>query len=347
MVCWTKLWTAYALHDSDMHTLTKEFTLIAKHFQREVGQNNVRTRRDVILGIGDDAAILNPPAESSIAVTTDTMVYGTHFDDHVPAKALGHKLVAVNISDLAAMGAEPAWLSLALTCPSIDDDWLSEFASGFFELADYYNCSLIGGDVTRGPLSLTVTAQGFVPHGKALHRCGAQPGDRIYVSGHLGDAAAAFAGQQGRLALTDIQQASLNKRLFYPTPQVALGQSLRVIATSAIDLSDGLASDLQHVLQASNVGAKIDANALPTSAVLEMAIPNQEQRVQHQLTGGEDYELCFTVPESRRGSLETVVRQLGIDVTCVGVIEGDAGLRIALNEKPLLLIEGGFSHFEG
>jgi|SRR5690554_2831064 len=323
-----------------MHTLTKEFSLIAKYFQREVN-----TRHDIVLGIGDDAAILNPPADSSLAVTTDTMVYGTHFDDTVPVKALGHKLVAVNVSDLAAMGAEPAWLSLALTCPEIDEDWLSEFASGFFDLADYYNCSLIGGDVTRGPLSLTVTAQGFIPHGKAIHRCGAQPGDRIYVSGQIGDAAAAFAGQQGLLALTDFQQAKLNKRLFYPTPQVGLGQALRVIASSAIDLSDGLASDLQHILHASNVGASIEAGALPTSPELLAAIPEHKLRAEQQLTGGEDYELCFTVPESRRGSLETVARQLGIEVTCVGVIEGDPGLRITLNEQPLVLTEAGFRHF--
>ncbi len=333
-----------------MHTLTKEFSLIAKYFRRqpsngELGQRERNQRQDVILGIGDDAAILKLPADSSLAVTTDAMVYGTHFDDLVPVKALGHKLVAVNISDLAAMGAEPAWLSLALTCPDINDAWLSEFSTGFFALADYYNCALVGGDVTRGPLSLTVTAHGFVPHGKALHRCGARPGDRIYVSGHLGDAAAALAGQQGHLPFTDIQQANLNKRLFYPTPQVALGQSLRVIASSAIDLSDGLASDLMHILQASNVGAKIDANALPTSAVLSAAIPNQSQRVQLQLMGGEDYELCFTVPESRRGSLETVVSQLGIEVTCVGVIEGDEGLRVILNEQPLELTKASFSHF--
>lgn len=323
-----------------MHSLSKEFSLIAKYFQREINP-----RHDIVLGIGDDAAILIPPAESSLAVTTDTMVYGTHFDDSVPVKALGHKLVAVNVSDLAAMGAEPTWLSLALTCPDINEHWLSEFSSGFFALADYYHCSLIGGDVTRGPLSLTVTAQGFVPQGKEIRRSGAQPGDRIYVSGKIGDAAAAFAGQQGHVALTDIQQASLNKRLFYPTPQVALGQALRAIASSAIDLSDGLASDLQHILHASKVGASINADTLPTSSVLTAAIPNQTTRVQLQLTGGEDYELCFTVPESRRGSLETVAQQLGIEVTCVGVIEGNQGLRILLKEQPLLLTEAGFSHF--
>ncbi|MCO4322688.1 thiamine-phosphate kinase [Aliidiomarina quisquiliarum] len=323
-----------------MHNLTKEFSLIAKYFQREQS-----SRHDIILGIGDDAAILTPPAESSLAVTTDTMVYGTHFDDSVPVKALGHKLVAVNVSDLAAMGAEPTWLSLALTCPAINELWLSEFTSGFFALADYYHCSLIGGDVTRGPLSLTVTAQGFVPQGKEIRRSGAQPGDRIYVSGQLGDAAAALAGQQGTIALTDIEQARLNKRLFYPTPQVALGQALRAIASSAIDLSDGLASDLQHILHASKVGASIDAGVLPTSLALSTAIPEQQSRVQLQLTGGEDYELCFTVPESRRGSLETVANQLGIEVTCVGVIEGSEGLRVTLNEQPLLLTTAGFNHF--
>ncbi|RUO40112.1 thiamine-phosphate kinase [Aliidiomarina taiwanensis] len=329
-----------------MHTYSKEFALIAKYFQREVAGTDTRSKNNIVLGIGDDAAIVDPPEDASIAITTDTMVYGTHFDDLVPADAVGHKLVAMNLSDLAAMGAEPTWLSLAVTCPDIDEAWMSEFSRGFFELSDYYNCSLIGGDVTRGPLSFTVTAQGIVPRGKEMRRRGARPGDRIYVSGTLGDAAAALAGQQQTLPVCETQQAQLNKALFYPRPQVGLGQALRAVATSAIDLSDGLAKDLLHVLQSSNLGARVDAGALPASKILEMVLPDPSQRAQLQLTGGEDYQLCFTVPESRRGSLETIAHQLGLDITCVGVIEGEPGLRIELNNQPFSLKTAGFLHFK-
>lgn len=329
-----------------MHTYSKEFALIAKYFQREVAGTDTRSKNNIVLGIGDDAAIVDPPEDASIAITTDTMVYGTHFDDHVPADAVGHKLVAMNLSDLAAMGAEPTWLSLAVTCPDINEEWMSEFSRGFFELSDYYNCSLIGGDVTRGPLSFTVTAQGIVPRGKEMRRRGARPGDRIYVSGTLGDAAAALAGLQKTLTVCETQQAQLNKALFYPRPQVGLGQALRAVATSAIDLSDGLAKDLLHVLQSSNLGARIDAGALPTSSVLKMLVTDATERAQLQLTGGEDYQLCFTVPESRRGSLETIAHQLGLDITCVGVIEGEPGLRIELDNQPLLLQHAGFLHFK-
>lgn len=330
-----------------MHTLTKEFALIARYFRRSPTMEAKSLRRDVLFGIGDDAAILAPPADCVLAVTTDTMVYATHFDANTPIKAIGHKLVAVNLSDLAAMGAEPAWLSLALTCPDIDEAWLTEFSEGFFALSDYYGCSLIGGDVTRGALSLTVTAQGFIPQGRAIYRAGAQPGDRIYVSGTLGDAAVALAGQQGKLNLTELQQLSLNKRLFYPSPQVALGQALRTIASSAIDLSDGLGSDLQHLLHAAQVGARIDINKLPASTNLAAAlVADPIQKAQYQLFGGEDYELCFTVPESRRGSLETLVSQLGISITCVGIIEGEAGLRFMQDKTQVSFNEMGFQHFK-
>src|SRR5690554_1877234 len=215
-----------------MHTDTAEFSLIAQYFQR-----NTEKRRDVVCGIGDDAAVLTPSADATLAVTTDTMVEGVHFDQRVPARALGHKLVAVNLSDLAAMGAEPAWISLALTLPTVDHEWLVEFSKGLFELADYYHVSLVGGDVTRGPLTLSVTAHGFIPHGKALYRDGAKPGDRVYVSGTLGDAAAALALERAEQG-TGVDYECLRKRLHFPTPQVALGQGLRAIASSAIDLSD-------------------------------------------------------------------------------------------------------------
>lgn len=322
-----------------MHTHTPEFSLIAKYFKREQEK-----RRDVTCGIGDDAAVLLPAEDSALAVTTDTMVQGVHFDDNIPARALGHKLLAVNLSDLAAMGAEPAWLSLALTMPSVDEVWLAEFSQGLFQLADYYHASLIGGDVTRGPLTLTLTAHGQIPKGKALYRDGAKPGDRVYVSGTLGDAAAALAMQQERITRT-LQYDALSQALLYPEPRVALGQALRVIASSAIDISDGLMSDLQHILSASEVGARIELADLPASEALQSAIPDQDTRLELQATGGEDYELCFTVPESRRGSLETVIRQLGIPIHCIGVIESERGLRTMLEGEQKRFGAAGFSHF--
>lgn len=322
-----------------MHTRTPEFSLIAKYFKRDQEK-----RRDVTCGIGDDTAVLLPAEDSALAVTTDTMVQGVHFDEHLSAHALGHKLLAVNLSDLAAMGAEPAWLSLALTMPSVDETWLADFSQGFFKLADYYHSSLVGGDVTRGPLTLTLTAQGQIPKGKALYRDGAKPGDRVYVSGTLGDAAAALAMQQGRIARSEAYE-TLAHALFYPEPRVALGQALRVIASSAIDISDGLVSDLQHILFASGVGARIELNDLPASEALMSAVPEASTRLELQTGGGEDYELCFTVPESRRGSLETVIRQLGIPIHCIGVIESEPGLRTMRAGEPYSLSATGFSHF--
>ncbi|MCH8493385.1 MAG: thiamine-phosphate kinase [Idiomarina sp.] len=348
-----------------------EFALIAKYFQARTSQNQTssfsatnsastqqeysssstlslnsenKSRRDVALSIGDDAAVVIPPADCGIAVTTDTMVAGVHFDDRVPVAALGHKLVAVNLSDLAAMGAEPAWLSLSCTLPEINEEWLAEFSSGFFKTVDYYRCALIGGDVTKGPLSLTLTAQGIVPKERYLTRRGAQPGDRIYVSGTLGDAALALAAQQQRVQLSDAALASLEKRLFYPTPRVGLGQLLRNLATSAIDLSDGLAGDLSHILQASGVGAHIELDRLPRSKAFAESINSADGWV-YQLAGGDDYELCFTVPASRCGMLETIAVQAGVSVTQVGIIEGNKGLRyFNKNERCDLQLES-FSHF--
>ena len=349
-----------------------EFALIAKYFQARTSQNQTssfsatnsastqqeynssstlslnsenKSRRDVALSIGDDAAVVIPPADCGIAVTTDTMVAGVHFDDRVPVAALGHKLVAVNLSDLAAMGAEPAWLSLSCTLPEINEEWLAEFSSGFFKTADYYRCALIGGDVTKGPLSFTLTAQGIVPKERYLTRKGAQPGDRIYVSGTLGDAALALAAQQQRVQLSDSAFAALEKRLFYPTPRVGLGQLLRNLATSAIDLSDGLAGDLSHILQASGVGAHIELERLPRSKAFAESIHSAADGWVYQLAGGDDYELCFTVPASRCGMLETIAVQSGVSVTQVGIIEGNKGLRYFNNNERCDLQLESFSHF--
>lgn len=343
-----------------MDTQRREFALIAKYFQNrsyartaavEQGANsgfvltaNQRHRRDVALSIGDDAAVVVPPVDSGIAVTTDTMVAGVHFDDKTPIAAIGHKLVAVNLSDLAAMGAEPAWLSLSCALPSFDEHWLAEFSRGFFAAADYYHCALIGGDITRGPLTLTLTAQGIVPSHRYLTRSGAQPGDRIYVSGTLGDAALALAAQQGKAQLSENASQALLQRLYYPTPRVGLGQLLRNQASAAIDLSDGLAGDLGHVLQASGVGARIQLELLPRSAEFAASCTAAEGWP-YQLAGGDDYELCFTVPASRCDGIETLARQAGVQVTQIGVIEGNPGLRyFHAGERQELTLQS-FSHF--
>lgn len=339
-----------------MDAQRREFAIISEFFQKRAGQSTGssmsenqktpfrRQRNDVLIGIGDDAAVVTPPADSRIAITTDTMVNGVHFDEATSPHALGYKLVAVNLSDLAAMGAEPAWVSLACSLPNVDEAWLQAFSEGLFSALDYYHCELIGGDMTRGPLTLTMTAQGILPLDRCLQRSGAQPGDRIFVSGNLGDAALALAGLQSEIELRDATIDELQKRLFYPTPRVALGQLLRNQATSAIDLSDGLAGDLQHILAASGVGARVNLDALPASLAFRANLKLQEGW-HYQLNGGDDYELCFTVPENRCGVLESLVRQAGVTVSCIGTIEAQRGLRFFHKDKVIKLDDSSYSHF--
>lgn len=315
-----------------------EFELIESYF-RDLNQS----RSDVLLRQGDDCAVVKTTPGTHIAVTTDTMVSGVHFDEKVPPRALGHKLVAVNLSDLAAMGAEPAWLSLAITLPEVDQEWLKEFAAGMHELAGYYHCELIGGDTTRGPLTLTLTAHGLLPEGQRLTRHNARPGDWIFVSGNLGDAAAALAGQQGELSLSSFVQHKLNERLFYPTPRIALGQALRGIATSCIDISDGLAADLSHILTRSKVGARIFLHQLPYSEALKSL--TLEQQRHYALHGGDDYELCFTVPEEMRGSLETSLAHSSVKLACIGQIDRSGGLRFFDHDKEVASSNTGYQHF--
>lgn len=319
--------------------MLNEFELINSYF------NLSHVRGDVILGQGDDCAVLSTTPQTQIAVTTDTMVSGIHFDHHVPPRALGHKLVAVNLSDLASMGAEPAWLSLAITLPEVDKEWLQAFSEGMNELASYYHCQLIGGDTTRGPLTLTLTAQGLLPEGQRLTRQGAQAGDWIFVSGSLGDAAAALGGQRGDLSLSAHTQSTFNERLFYPTPRIALGQALRTMATSCIDISDGLAADLSHVLKRSEVGARLFLDQLPMSEAMQ-TLSLSEQR-HYALHGGDDYELCFTVPEEVRGSLETNLAYSGVPLTCVGQIDKQQGLRFFDDGEDVPASSLGYRHFGG
>ena len=318
-----------------------EFSLIARYFDR------VRSsRRDVETGIGDDCALLSVPDKQTLAISTDTLVCGTHFLPDIDPADLARKALAVNLSDLAAMGAEPAWLTLALTLPSADEAWIKAFSDSLFERLNYYDMQLIGGDTTKGPLSMTLGIHGFVPNGRALKRSGAKPGDWIYVTGTPGDSAAGLAILQQRLRVdSPLDEAYLVKRHLNPTPRLLAGQALRGLAHSAIDLSDGLISDLGHILAASGCGARIDLSLLPYSEALSRQA-EPEQALAWALSGGEDYELCFTVPELNRGALEVAVGHLNMACTCIGQIVADVeGVHFIRDGKPVTLNLKGYDHF--
>ncbi|KFF66307.1 thiamine monophosphate kinase [Pectobacterium brasiliense] len=318
-----------------------EFDLIARYF------NRVRSsRRDVELGIGDDCALLTVADKQMLAVSTDTLVSGVHFLPDIDPADLGYKSLAVNLSDLAAMGADPAWLSLAITLPKSNSQWLSAYSDSLFELLDYYGMQLVGGDTTRGPLSLTLTIHGLVPAGRALTRRGARIGDWIYVTGSLGDSAAGLAILQNTLHVVDEQaRQGLIQRHLRPQPRILQGQALRDLASSAIDLSDGLISDLQHILKASECGARINLESIPQSDWLRGCV-DEEQALRWALSGGEDYELCFTVPEINRGALELALGHLGADYTCIGQIgPSSEGLRFFRDNKATELNWKGYDHF--
>jgi thiamine-monophosphate kinase len=243
------------------------------------------------------------------------------------------------------MGAEPAWLSLALTLPAVDEDWLAAFSAGLHETAEYYNCQLVGGDTTRGPMSLTMIAKGIVPRGKALTRSGAKVGDYVYVTGTLGDAALGLKLCQGLHEVSKKHQTHILQRFHYPSARVALGQALRNIASSAMDLSDGLYSDIQHIMKRSDVGASIDVSRLPLSQAVKDSC-DQTTAMQLALSGGEDYELLFTVPEAKRGSLDVLLSPYGTPVSCIGRITGVAGkLELKHGEQPFSYQPTGFVHF--
>jgi len=318
-----------------------EFSLIARYFDLVKSM-----RLDVETGIGDDCALLNIPEKKTLAISTDTLVAGNHFLPDIDPADLAYKALAVNLSDLAAMGAEPAWLTLALTLPEADEAWLAAFSDSLFMQLNYYDMQLIGGDTTRGPLSMTLGIHGFVPPGRALKRSGAKPGDWIYVTGTPGDSAAGLAILQDRLVVESAADADyLLARHLRPMPRVLQGQALRDLASSAIDLSDGLISDLGHILKASGCGARIDLDAMPLSDAL-LRHAEREQALRWALSGGEDYELCFTVPELNRGALDVAIGQLGARFTCIGQISAEAdGLQLMQSGKPVQLDLQGYDHF--
>jgi len=296
-----------------------EFELIRTFFARQPV-----SRADVAAGIGDDAALLRPPAGQLLAVTSDLLVSGVHFLPDVEPDSLGHKALAVNLSDLAAMGAEPAWFLLNLALPEADAQWLERFCGGMFDLARSYNVQLVGGDTSRGPLAIGIEAHGFVPEAAALRRSDAKIGDRIYVTGTLGDAAVALRHRLGKQQLSGDDFAALIARLDRPTPRVREGMALRGLAHSAIDISDGLVADLGHILEQSRIGARIFLDKIPVSPVVQAHI--KKYGWETALAMGDDYELCFTVPPKNIGALEKL--QFACGLHCVGVIEAEPGLRI-------------------
>lgn len=306
-----------------------EFSLIQRFFTKQHITNS-STR----LGIGDDCALMSIPDGYELAVTTDTMVENVHFFAGVDPRLLGHKLLAVNLSDLASMGAKPVSVTLALTLPDIDEKWLSEFSQGFLKLAERHSVDLIGGDTTSGPLTLTVQAMGLVPKGLALRRSNAKPGDFIYMTGFLGDAGLGLKIHQGYHCKDP--EAAL-ARFNQPDPQSQAGQDLLGVANACIDLSDGLVGDLGHILEQSHLGACLDWNALPLSKVVQTYI-DETGDWSMPLTAGDDYELCFTVSPERLGSLI-------VPATKIGVIESEPGLRLKKSGKIQSIEVKAFEHF--
>jgi len=313
-----------------------EFDLIRDYFSR-VGS----TRSDVPLGVGDDCALLRVPADCELALSIDTLVAGVHFFADCDPEALGHKALAVGLSDLAAMGAKPAWATLALTIPQADAAWLRAFSNGFAKLAAEQGVALVGGDTTRGPLAITVQVHGLVPQGNALRRSGARVGDLVCVSGTLGDAGLALR----LLEAGELPSDRLRARLERPTPRVGLGLALRGIATAMIDLSDGLAADLGHILAASGVGAEIRLAELPLSAeVRDQFSADADWGL--PLASGDDYELCFCVPERKRDQITALAERLGIPVQVIGRIVEEPGLRCLLDDGTIRDAERiGYDHF--
>ena len=325
-----------------------EFDLIERFFKRPA--------RRAALGIGDDCALLQTPVGSHMAISTDMLVQGRHFFTDVDPRTLGHKALAVNLSDLAACGAVPMGFTLALALPQIDECWLAAFAQGLFTLADSHDCELIGGDTTRGPLNICITVFGSVPapggQSQALLRSGAQPGDDLYVSGHLGDARLALQALQGQLSLPPALLQATRLRLEEPSPRIALGMALRGLASAAMDLSDGLVGDLGHLLQASQVGATLNTEAVldrmaaRTHDDWAIAGVSHTQALQCVLSGGDDYELLFTAPPTARKALLAAAQTSATPVSCIGRIDAQPGLRlIDATGAPVPNHFASFDHF--
>ena len=319
--------------------MPSEFDLITRYFTRPTNNSGV-----VQLGVGDDCALIAPPTNESLAISTDMLVEGRHFLPGADPQSLGHKALAVNLSDLAAMGARPLGFSLALALPAADEGWIASFARGLFALADREHIELIGGDTTRGPLNICITVFGSVPINHAIRRDGARANDDVWVSGQLGDARLGLEVLTRHLKLSAGDSATALGRLHRPTPRVSLGIALRGIASAAIDISDGLIGDLGHILQRSTLGATIEADLLPIGSALR----SQDQKMQHEfsLNGGDDYELCFCAPLAQRDRVIAAAQQVGVAVTRIGQTTDMPGLRVLDQAgQPLQLDSKSFDHF--
>lgn len=321
-----------------------EFDLIKRYFQQQILVDD-----SVQLSIGDDCALVSMPENYQLAITTDTMVENTHFLPTISPEDLAYKAVATNLSDLAAMGAQPKWVSLALTLPNVDENWISIFSQSLLHTLKQYNVTLIGGDTTKGNLSITITAQGFVEKGKGICRHKAQVGDLIYVSGTLGDSVSGLTQILSGKSAVDSDDVFLQQRHLRPTPRIELGRALIDIAHSAIDLSDGLISDLGHILERSQCSAEVELIALPLSSSI-LQKHDRAQAEQFALSSGEDYELCFTIPPESKDELELRLKKLNVPCTCIGKITekcGDFSPRFLRDGKPVnITFSSGFDHFK-
>ena len=322
---------------------SSEFDLIRRYFTDQQS-----SRKDVSLGIGDDAALLWPPSGQLLVASVDTLISGVHFLKDTSPYSIAYKSLAVNLSDMAAMVAEPAWITLAITLPDTDDAWLTEFSRGLFALANEYNIQLVGGDTTHSPitgsLSITINITGFVPEGLALTRSGAVAGDSIYVTGTLGDAGAGLLYQQNKLKVSASAGKTLSNKLDRPKAQVSVGMALRELASASIDISDGLSSDLAHLLVASNVGADVAVDNLPLSDVFKSL--KLKDGWQLAASAGDDYELCFTVAESHEKKMQQTLDSMGCAYTKIGTVSSQKGIRwLDESGNKLTLSIAGYDHF--
>lgn len=310
--------------------MLSEFDLIDRYFRRPT--------RHTALGVGDDGAIVRPSPGMEMVVSTDMLVAGTHFLPDADPEDLGWKALAVNVSDMAAMGANPRWALLACALPAATESWISRFATGFFACADEFGVDVIGGDTTKGPKNFCVTIFGEVPEGRALLRSGAQPGDEVWVSGQPGRAALGLAHLQGRAALAEPRLSECLAALHRPQPRVALGLALRGLATAAIDVSDGLLADLGHVLEESGASATLRIPALPPPGIERDCL----------LSGGDDYELAFTAPAGRHADIEALAGKFGLALTCIGSVADGSPGAIDLRDaegRPVAVGSRGYDHF--
>jgi len=293
-----------------------EFDLIERFFK--AGADAINPSPRIGLGIGDDCALIFPAPNEEMAVTTDMLVEGRHFFPGTSPELLGRKALAVNLSDLAAMGATPLGFTLAIALPHADSAWLEAFSKGLFSIAREFSCPLIGGDTTAGPLTISISAFGSMPKGEAIRRSGAKPGEDIWVSGQLGDARLALAALRHELDLTNDDLKFIEHRLHQPIPRIQLGKHLRGVATAALDVSDGLLGDLKHILDQSKVDAQIWIDRLPKSAFLLKQSPSIQN--QYAACGGDDYEICFTAPEQQRDAIKKISQTLNLTLTRIGQI---------------------------